>query len=233
MYTFENLVGIGTVGHYQRPVPGSVYRRHQIAQTEIILILETDQQDRLRATLWIARRYLRWKGWQYSHVYTSALSRTKLFWLARRNISLRRLALFFRRDRSLQVSGDQRVHRIQPGLFSIDAMQRGLELRRRQSAKVGRRRIAYLADSTQCSGRGCLALKHAPGHRRRIADDVRRPRCGITHHMRRPGCGISNHAGRPWKPWVESVWPRGWVTNHTTRRRKPTGTAGLLSYVGF
>ena len=67
MDALENLVGIGAISHDERLVARGVHRRHQIAQSEIVLVLKTDQENLLWATAWIARRYLHWQGWQFSH----------------------------------------------------------------------------------------------------------------------------------------------------------------------
>ena len=48
-------------------MPGRVHRGHQIAQAEIVLVLETDQEHLLRAFVRIARGYLHGSIRQYSH----------------------------------------------------------------------------------------------------------------------------------------------------------------------
>src|SRR5262245_30923432 len=71
-YARQNLRGIGPIGHDERLVPRGVYCGHEIAQTEVVLVLKTDQEHLLRATVWIACGYLHRSGWQYSHVDTSS-----------------------------------------------------------------------------------------------------------------------------------------------------------------
>ena len=47
--SLQDCFGIGAVGHDVGVMACGVHGRHQIAKTEIVLVLETDQEDFLRA----------------------------------------------------------------------------------------------------------------------------------------------------------------------------------------
>src|SRR6185369_1123941 len=63
----KNFVGIRTISHDGRLVARGVHGRHQVTQSEIVLVLKTDQQDLLWAACWLAYGYLHRQGWQISH----------------------------------------------------------------------------------------------------------------------------------------------------------------------
>src|SRR5689334_22993072 len=71
----KNLVGIRTISHDGRLVARGVHGRHQIPQSEIVLILKTDQQDLLCAARRLAHGYLHWQGWKFSHHWPPFLER--------------------------------------------------------------------------------------------------------------------------------------------------------------
>src|SRR5689334_4900435 len=89
----KNLVGIRTISHDGRLVARGVHGRHQITQSEIVLILETDQQDLLCAARRLAHGYLHWQGWKFSHHWPPFLE--KLLWPQEAQKAQNRFLQFF------------------------------------------------------------------------------------------------------------------------------------------